>query len=158
MIHWAQSRPLHMFYMAYHYIMRHIMVCKKKNMVRKRFKKNCTMDYMFILFMRGTSWLWSYGSRIYNYLYNKCLSPLKLWVRIPLDTTLYDKVCQSLAPVSSTNKTDLHDITEILLKVALNTITLALNIIYEVLVFSTFRHLVVDYWSNICFRTIWNRL
>jgi hypothetical protein len=27
-------------------------------------------------------------------------------------------------PVSSTNKTDLHDITEILLKVALNTITL----------------------------------
>jgi hypothetical protein len=28
-------------------------------------------------------------------------------------------------PVSSTNKTDPHDITEILLKVALNTITLA---------------------------------
>ena len=46
-----------------------------------------------------------------------------------LDTTLCDKVCQWLAtgrwfppgtPVSSTNKTDLHDITEILLKVALN--------------------------------------
>ena len=42
-----------------------------------------------------------------------------------------DKVCQWLAagrwfssgpPVSSTNKTDRHDITEILLKVALNTI------------------------------------
>jgi hypothetical protein len=41
------------------------------------------------------------------------------------DTTLYDKVCQWLAtgwwfspgpPVSSTNKTDRHDITEILLK------------------------------------------
>jgi hypothetical protein len=30
-------------------------------------------------------------------------------------------------PVSSTNKTDLHDITEILLKVALNTITLTLS-------------------------------
>jgi hypothetical protein len=29
-------------------------------------------------------------------------------------------------PVSSTNKTDRHDITEILLKVALNTITLTL--------------------------------
>jgi len=29
-------------------------------------------------------------------------------------------------PVSSTNKTDLHDITETLLKVALNTITLSL--------------------------------
>ena len=46
-----------------------------------------------------------------------------------LDTTLCDKVCQWLAsgwwfsmgtPVSSTNKTDCHDITEILLKVALN--------------------------------------
>jgi hypothetical protein len=47
-----------------------------------------------------------------------------------LDTTLYDQVCQGLAvcvrffggtPVSSTNKTDRHDITEILLKVALKT-------------------------------------
>jgi hypothetical protein len=50
-----------------------------------------------------------------------------------LDTTLCDKVCQWLATgqwfspgtlVSSTNKTDCHDITEILLKVALNTINL----------------------------------
>jgi hypothetical protein len=49
-----------------------------------------------------------------------------------IDTTLCDKVCQWLAtgrwfsldtPVSSTNKTDSHDITEIWLKVALNTIT-----------------------------------
>jgi len=45
-------------------------------------------------------------------------------------TTLCDKVCQWLAicwwysPVSSTNKTDLHGITVILLKVVLNTITL----------------------------------
>ena len=47
-------------------------------------------------------------------------------------TTLCDKVCQWLATggwffpgtlVSSTNKNDRHDITEILLKVALNTIT-----------------------------------
>ena len=51
-----------------------------------------------------------------------------------LDTTC-DKVFQWLAtgwwfspstPVSSTNKTDRHDIAEILLKVALNTITLTL--------------------------------
>jgi hypothetical protein len=51
--------------------------------------------------------------------------------RSVLDTTLCDKVCQWLAtdlwfspgtPVSSTNKTDRHDITEILLKVALTTI------------------------------------
>jgi hypothetical protein len=33
-------------------------------------------------------------------------------------------------PVSSTNKTDRHDITEILLKVALNTIKLKPNAIY----------------------------
>jgi hypothetical protein len=45
-------------------------------------------------------------------------------------TTSYDKVCQWLAtgrlfsPVSSTNKTDYHDIAQILLKVALNTTTL----------------------------------
>ena len=69
---------------------------------------------------------------------NQYLSPLKLWVWIPLrwgvlDTTLCDKVCQWLAtgrcfspgtPVSSTNKTDRHDIAEILLKVELNIITL----------------------------------
>jgi hypothetical protein len=42
---------------------------------------------------------WSYGSRIYNYLCNKCLSPLMLWVRISIRvryTTLCDKVCQWL--------------------------------------------------------------
>ena len=65
-----------------------------------------------------------------------CLSPLKLWVQIlwahVLDTTLCDKVGQWLVagqwfslntPVSSSNKTDDHNISEILLKVALNTIT-----------------------------------
>jgi len=30
------------------------------------------------------SWSWSYISWIYNYLYNQCLSSLKLWVPIPL--------------------------------------------------------------------------
>ena len=76
----------------------------------------------------------SYGSWIYNYLCNRCLSPLMLWVRLPLRTRcikLCDKVCQCLAagrrfslgpPVSSTNKTDRHDINEILLKVVLSTI------------------------------------
>ena len=87
---------------------------------------------------QGPLWPWSYGSWIYNYLCNHCLSPLMLWVRISIRarcTTLCCKVCQWLAtgqcfflgpPVSSTNKTDRHDIvhfvTEILLKVALNTI------------------------------------
>jgi hypothetical protein len=50
------------------------------------------------------------------------------WWRGVLDATLCDKVCEWLAtgqwfsPVSSFIKTDHHDITEILLKVALNTI------------------------------------
>jgi hypothetical protein len=61
-----------------------------------------------------------------------------LRVQIPLrggvlDSTLCDKVCQWLAAggwfspgtlASSTNKTDRHDVTEILLKVVLNTITI----------------------------------
>ena len=71
---------------------------------------------------------------VVNYLCNQYLLPLMLWVRISTRTkctTLYDKVCQWLVtgrwfspghPVSSTNKTDHHDITDILLKVALNTI------------------------------------
>ena len=32
----------------------------------------------------GPSWSWSYGSWIYKYLCNQCLSSLALWVRIPL--------------------------------------------------------------------------
>jgi hypothetical protein len=63
-----------------------------------------------------------------------------LWVRISIRamcTTLCDKVCQWLptgrwfspgSPVSSTNKTDRHDIAEILLKVTLNTIKQTTNI------------------------------
>ena len=42
-----------------------------------------------------------------------------------LDTTICNKICQWFSPgtpVTSTNKTDHHNITEILLKVALNTI------------------------------------
>ena len=89
-----------------------------------------TMHYLWCL---GPSWLSSYGSWIYSYLWNRCISPQTLWVWIPLrrgvlDTTLCDKVCQWLAtgqwfslgaPVSSTKKTDCHDIAEILLKVVL---------------------------------------
>ena len=85
----------------------------------------------YFSFFRGRRSSW-----IYNYLCNKCRSPLTLWVQIPLrrgvlDTALCDTVCQWLVadrwfspgpPVSSTNKTDRHDITEILLKVTLSTI------------------------------------
>jgi hypothetical protein len=88
----------------------------------------------FIYSKKGSSWPWSYGSWIYNNLCNQCQSSLMLWVRISIRarcTTLCDKVCQWLVtgqwfspgpPVSSTNRTDRHDITEILLKKALNAI------------------------------------
>ena len=66
-------------------------------------------------FFKGPSWPWSYGSWIYSFLCNQCLSPLMLWVRISFRARrigLCDKVCQWLAtgrwfspgtPVSSTN-------------------------------------------------------
>jgi hypothetical protein len=93
----------------------------------------CTLfRNVFLITFQGPSWPWSYGSWIYNYLCNRCLSPLMLWVRISIRsrcTTLCDKVCQWLAtgrwfspgsPISSTYKTDRHDITVIMLQVALN--------------------------------------
>jgi hypothetical protein len=74
-----------------------------------------------------------YLHKIQNYLCNQCLSPLMLWVWISISarcTTLCDKVCQWLAtgqclfpgpPVSSTDKTDRHDIAEILLTINMHT-------------------------------------
>jgi len=103
------------------------------------------LNKLYPLCETGPSWSWSYGSWIYSYICNQGLSPLKLWVRIPLrrcilDKTLCDKVCQWLAAghwfppstlVFSTNKTDRHDITKILLKVALNTISLTHYVRYQ---------------------------
>ena len=80
------------------------------------------------------------GSWIYNFICNQCLLSLKLRVRIPLrrdvfNTTLCNKICQWLVAgrwlsldtsVSSTNKTDRHDISEIFLKVALSTIPITI--------------------------------
>jgi hypothetical protein len=65
---------------------------------------------------QGQSWPCSYGSWIFNYLCNQCLSSLMLWVRISIRarcTTLSNKVYQWLAtgrwfspgsPVSSTSR------------------------------------------------------
>ena len=67
---------------------------------------------------------------ISTYHHQRCEFELRSW-RSSLDTTLCDKVCQGLAAgrwflpgnkVSTTNKTDRHNIAEILLKVVLNTI------------------------------------
>jgi hypothetical protein len=70
--------------------------------------------------------------------------------------------CSPGTPVSSTNKTDFHDITEILLKVALNTITLTLKsksrpkkyvscyIKFRVIVFNaTFNNISVISWKSV---------
>jgi hypothetical protein len=93
------------------------------------FSKSSFSFLSVCIFCRGTSRPWSHGSWIYNYPCNQSVSPLMLRVRISIRTrctTLCDKVCQWLAtgrwfspgpPVSSTNKTDRYDITEILLKV-----------------------------------------
>jgi hypothetical protein len=87
--------------------------------------------------------LWDFKSYV-NYLYTPTFIFFKsckwewIWehtlLRINiLYKTRFHKVCQWLAtgrwfppgtPVSSTNKTNLHDITEILLKMALNTINI----------------------------------
>jgi hypothetical protein len=62
-------------------------------------------------------------------------TPAHLWRGVH-DTTLCDEICQGLragrwffagTPVSSTNKTYHHDVTEILLKVTLKTKTLTRN-------------------------------
>ena len=81
---------------------------------------------------------------VHDWVNTQCQLPLMLWVRISIRTrctTLCDKVCQWLAtdrwfslgsPVSSTNKTDRHDITQILLKVALNITNQPNKHVYEI--------------------------
>ena len=123
------------------------------------------------------SLLLSYGNLIYNFLCKQYLSPLTLWIQIPLRrgvlyATSYDEVYQCLVadrwfspgtPISSNNKTDRHDITEILLKVALNTITLTLfqdHITLCIVVFlASYKyrtHFCKSYISEIKFSNIWD--
>ena len=47
----------------------------------------------------GSSWSWSYVTWIYSYPCNQCLSPLKLWVRIPFmaSCTRYNIMWSSLS-------------------------------------------------------------
>jgi hypothetical protein len=45
---------------------------------------NDMIGWIFLLYICfGPSWSWSHGSWIYNYLCNRCLSPIKLWIWIP---------------------------------------------------------------------------
>ena len=92
---------------------------------------------------QGQSWSSSYGSwtfAICAYHPYSCEFEPGSW-RGVLDTTLCDKVCQWLATgrwfspgtsISSTNKTDRHDASEILLQVALYTINLGVFKLYEI--------------------------
>ena len=80
--------------------------------------------------------------------------------------TLCDKVCQWLVtgrwfsagtPVASTNKTDRHDITKILLKVALNTITPTLfyiNIFFNLQIWHD--NLVTVSFKIVTSKELWN--
>ena len=101
-----------------------------------QFKQNVGLAWS--LSKKGPSSSWSYDSWIYNYLCNQWLSPLTLWVRIPLsrgilNATLCDKVCHWLMAdrwfspgtlISPPINWPPYDITEKLLKVAVITITL----------------------------------
>jgi hypothetical protein len=103
----------------------HVTTTQKKNQKNRGLRGHDRMVVGFIP---------TYAISAYH---NQCLSPLTLWIWISLkigllDATLCDQVCQSLAAghwfspgtlVSSINKTDCHNITEILLKVTSKTIT-----------------------------------
>ena len=79
------------------YIKKNWCIIIKKNRIVKIivffFSKRHKMDNA----IRGPSW--SYASWIYKYLCNQCLSPLRLWVQIPLMTncTQYNIMWWSLS-------------------------------------------------------------
>ena len=127
---WNCLVTMHSLFMSLNHLQMHF-VCS--------IRRFCLVDSSYSKYTQnnqGSSSSSSYGSWIYNYLCNQCLSPLKLWVRTPFMSRCirYNTIWQSLSVtcdrsvvslgtlVFSTNKTDHHDITEILLKVALNTI------------------------------------
>ena len=92
---------------------------------------NCEADHFKFLFFSNFTPLWNLFVIPENFM--QMIWKMTFYVpRGVLYTTLCDDVCQCLAadrwfspgtPVFSTNKTDHHDIAEIVLKVALNTTT-----------------------------------
>ena len=118
----------------------------------------------------GPLWPWSYGSWIYNYLYATCAYHywccefrISIMVRC---TTLCDSLSATCdrSVVFSTNKTDRHDITEILLKVALNTVKLWRNRVLGKLIMSNYTFLVpycsacYDFLVKTTFQSDWSVL
>jgi hypothetical protein len=53
-------------------------------LVSKFYRGLYIQHYIIWQSLQGLSWSWSYGSWVFNYLCNQCLSPLKLWVQTPL--------------------------------------------------------------------------
>ena len=110
-------------------------------------------------FSWGPSWSWTYGGWIY----------LTLWFRMPLRRDILDTTFSQWLvagwwlslwnPVSSTNKTDRHDITEILLKVVLTTITLtpsqssSIYISFQIHIFQDVDN-NFSYWQSFALHTI----
>ena len=84
------SQPLMCNYSERFIITKYIYVCVLEVLIL----------HLFLLFFSGSSWSWSYGSWIYNYLYNQCLSPLTLWVRILLRWGVLDTLCDKLVVFS----------------------------------------------------------
>ena len=112
---------------------------------------------------------WSRSSWVYNYLYNQYLLPIKLWAWFNLlyrgdqfnwrRKPKYRNMKQHYNYVifsrysGKTNKTNRHDMTKILLKVALNTTTLPLfyickyyNFIFISILLFAFQVNVTEKW------------
>jgi hypothetical protein len=120
---------------------------------KKTIRDHCGRDHMVVGFTTTCA--------INAYHHLSCEFEPWSWQGI-LDTTLCDKVCQWLekgrwfplgTPVSSNNKTDRHDITEILLKVALNTINQTINLkttfslhVWKLLCYSSFKRKNIKKW------------
>jgi len=77
-----------------------LMTIKTMSLGKKHVHLNRTISMWYILNNTwGPSWSWSYGTWIWNYLCNRCLSPLKMWVQIPLIArcTRYNIMWRSLS-------------------------------------------------------------
>ena len=121
-------------YFPWNKILVAIHIAKRTSNFKNKLKHN--FHFFSIIWKEWLLWSWLYGGWIYNYLCNQYLSTLNLWVWILLmarctHTTLYSlsvtcdrSVVFSGYSSSPHQKTD-HDITETLLKVALNTIILS---------------------------------
>ena len=86
---------LFQYFLNENYIVNFLML-NRNIKVYHHFNKN------IIVFISPWGLSWSYGSWIYNYTCNQCLSPLTWWVQTllrwgVLDTTLCDQVYQWLA-------------------------------------------------------------